>query len=170
MKFSQHVGVGAVTYIIVLVPVFAWILYRQGLPVSELWANKQEIFMQNWWEVGVCFLLCLIGAMIPDVDIKSRSQMIVYVLLASINLALIILRYYKASAILGFVAMFPMLTKHRSQFHSYIAAVLIPAPLLFIPAFFSGEFDYLNLGVTYYVSMLAGYMSHIIVDGEGDWT
>jgi hypothetical protein len=33
----------------------------------------------------------------------------------------------------------------------------------------SGEFDYHSLGVSYYISALAGYMSHIIVDGEGDW-
>jgi len=96
--------------------------------------------------------------------------MVVYAILVIIDLALIILKHYKASAILGFGAMFPMLTKHRQQFHSYIAAVLVPVPLLLIPYFMTGEFDYHNLGVTYYVSMLAGYMSHIIIDGEGDWT
>ena len=169
MKFNQHIGVGAVTYFIVLVPVSAWILYRQGLPISELWDNRLEILTQNWWEIVACFLLCVIGAMVPDVDIKSKSQMIVYTLLVIADLALILFRYYRASAILGFVAMLPMLTKHRQQFHSYIAAILIPAPLLFIPIFMSGEFDYHSLGVSYYISALAGYMSHIIVDGEGDW-
>ena len=170
MKFSQHVGVGAATYFIVLVPVIAWILYRQGLPVSELWDNKLEIFTQNWWEIVVCFFLCVIGAMVPDVDIKSKSQMIVYTLLVIADIALILLRYYRASAILGFAAMFPMLTKHRQQFHSYFAAVLIPAPLLLIPFFMTGKFDYHTLGVSYYVSAMAGYMSHIIADGEGDWS
>jgi hypothetical protein len=169
MKFSQHVGVGVITYLVVLLPVVAWILYRQGLPVVDLWQNSPKIIAQYWWEILVCFLLCVIGSMVPDVDIKSRSQMVIYTLLIIIDLVLILFKYYRESAILGFLAMVPMLTKHREQFHSYIAAVIIPIPLLFIPILVSGELDYHNLGVSYYISALAGYLSHIIADGEGDW-
>lgn len=169
MKFSQHVGVGIATYFIALVPVCAWIIYREGLPFSQLWENLPSIFLQYWWEILICFLLCVIGAMIPDVDIKSRSQMIVYALLFATDIVLIILKYYRASAILGCIAMLPMLTKHREQFHSYIAAIVIPAPFLFIPILFGVELEFKNLGISYYVSAVAGYLSHVIADGEGDW-
>ncbi|MEK7398204.1 MAG: metal-dependent hydrolase [Candidatus Poribacteria bacterium] len=169
MKFSQHVGVGVATYFIAVVPVCAWIVYRQGLPFSQLWENLPGIFMQYWWEILICFFLCVIGAMIPDVDIKSRSQMIVYALLFVIDIVLIVLKYYKASAIMGCIAMLPMLAKHRRQFHSYVAAVVIPAPFLLIPILFGADFEFQTLGVSYYVSVLAGYLSHIIADGEGDW-
>ena len=70
---------------------------------------------------------------------------------------------------MGCIAMLPMLAKHRRQFHSYIAAVVIPAPFLFIPILFGADFEFQTLGVSYYVSVLAGYLSHIIADGEGDW-
>jgi energy-converting hydrogenase Eha subunit A len=169
MKFSQHVGVGVITYLVVLLPVVAWILYRQGMPIADLSQNSLNIITKYWWEILVCFFLCVIGSMVPDVDIKSRSQMVIYTLLIIIDLVLILYKYYRESAILGFLAMVPMLTKHREQFHSYIAAVIIPMPLLFIPILINGEFDYHNLGVSYYISALAGYLSHIIADGEGDW-
>jgi len=169
MRFGQHVGVGIATYFIAIVPVCAWIIYRQGLPFSQLWENLPSIFLQYWWEITICFFLCVIGAMMPDVDIKSRSQMIVYALLFAIDIVLIVLKYYRASAIMGCIAMLPMLTKHREQFHSYIAAFVIPAPFLFIPILFGVELEFKNLGISYYVSVLAGYLSHIIADGEGDW-
>jgi hypothetical protein len=41
------------------------------------------------------------------------------------------------------------LAKHRRQFHSYIAAVVIPAPFLFIPILFGAEFEFQTLGVSY---------------------
>lgn len=169
MKFSQHVGLGVIVYFIILVPILVWILYRQGLPIDNVLQNSLNIIIQHWWEIAICFVLCLIGSMVPDIDIKSRSQMVIYTLLIIADLVLILFRYYRESAILGFLAMVPMLTKHREQFHSYIAAIIIPMPLLFVPILITGELDYHNLGVSYYISTLAGYLSHIIADGEGDW-
>lgn len=164
MKFSQHVGIGIGVYFIALVPITVWILCRQGLPIAGLWQDWQEIFRRYWWEILICFFLCMLGAMMPDVDIKSRSQMVIYTMLVIVNLALILFRYYRESAILGFVAMLPMLTKHREQFHSYLAAVLIPVPLLFIPIILAGTLDYRYLGLSYYTAAVSGYMSHIIAD------
>jgi hypothetical protein len=169
MRFGQHVSLGAITYLGALAPVLAWILYRQGLPVGDLWQNGLNIIILHWWEIGICFLLCLLGSMAPDIDTKSISQKIIYTLLFLADLALILFKYYRESAILGFLAMVPMLVKHRRQLHSYIAAIVIPMPLLFIPIFIVGEMDYRNLGVSYYISALAGFLSHIIADGEGDW-
>ena len=170
MKFGQHVSLGAVTYLPTLVLVLAWILFRQSLPMSDLWRSSLNIIVLHWWEIAICFLLCLIGSMIPDIDIKSTSQKVIYSILFIADLALILFRYYRASAILGFLALVPMLLKHRKQLHSYIAAVVLPAPLLFVPIFIIGIVDYRNLGVSYYLSALAGFLSHIIADGEGDWS
>jgi len=170
MKFRQHVNLGALTYLPTLVPVLAWILFRQGLPMGDLWKSSLSIIVLHWWEITICFFLCLIGSMTPDIDTKSISQKVIYSLLFIANLALILFKYYRESAILGFLAMVPMLVKHRRQLHSYIAAVVLPAPLLFLPIFITGVVDYRNLGVSYYISALAGFLSHIIADGEGDWS
>lgn len=168
MKYSQHISIGIGTYFIALIPITAWILYRQGLPISELWQNRWGIFRHYWCEIGICFVLCVFGAMMPDIDIKSRSQKIIYAVLVAGDLTLILLKYYKQSAVLGLLAMLPMLTSHRGPFHSILAAVIVPIPFLFIPVMLIGNMDYRQLGVSYYIAFLAGYVSHLVADRGED--
>jgi len=168
MKYSQHVGIGITVYLISLIPISAWILFRQGMPIGELWHSKWAIFNQFWWEILICFALCLIGAMMPDVDIKSRSQKVIYIILVIVDIVLILFRYDRPAAILGFLAMLPMLTSHRGPFHSILAAIIVPVPALFIPVMIAGNMDYKNFGVSYYIAFFLGYLSHLIADREGD--
>ena len=156
MLFRGHVKVGIVTYFIAIVPIIAWILYRQNWAVTELW--------QYWWEILICFVLCVIGAMAPDIDIKSKSQRIIYAILIPIDLVLILFTYYREAAIIGFFAILPNVLKHRGQLHSRSAAIILPAPLLIIPILATGKLEYQQLGVSYYIAAVFGYMSHLIAD------
>ncbi len=169
MMFRGHVTVGVFTYLIAVIPVVAWILFRVNWETSELW--------QYWWEIAICFVLCVIGAMIPDVDIKSKSQRVVYSFLILIELVLILLMYYEIAAVIGFFAMIPNILKHRGPTHSRLAAIIVPLPLLIIPALvaskLSGQrFDYRHiqyqqLGVSYYIATVFGYVSHLVADRKG---
>ncbi|MBM3210963.1 hypothetical protein FJZ33_02000 [Candidatus Poribacteria bacterium] len=159
MTYGQHVKWGIVTYFIVIMPIFAWILYRQDWSAYGLEGY--------WWELLICFGLCVIGAMTPDIDIKSRSQRVIYAFLILLDVLLILFSYYRAAALLGFFAMLPNIAKHRGKLHSLPAAILIPAPLLIIPLLVTGELTYRQMGITYYISGVSGYISHLIADGIG---
>lgn len=160
MLFSGHVRVGIATAFFAVIPAAAWILYRQNWLVdaqyTQLW--------QYWWEILICFALCILGAMIPDIDIKSKSQRVIYTLLITIDVVLVLFMYYKEAAILGLFAMFPNILKHRGQTHSPLAAFILPAPLLIIPILATGRMEYQQLGVSYYVATVFGYISHLVAD------
>ena len=156
MTFRGHIMVGITTYFVAVVPIVVWILYRQNWIYKELW--------YYWWELLICFGLCLIGAMFPDVDIKSKSQRIIYSILIPIDLILILFTYYRAAAILGFFAIIPNTFKHRGVTHSPLAALILPSPLLIVPALADGRLEYQQMGVSYYIATMFGYMSHLIAD------
>jgi len=159
MTYGQHVKWGMFTYFIAIIPIVAWILYRQDWSTVGL--------EKYWWELSLCFVLCLLGAMAPDIDIKSRSQRVIYVFLIVLDVLLILFGYYRESALIGFFAMLPNIAKHRGKLHSVPAALILPAPLLIIPIIATGELTYQRLGVTFYIAAVFGYMSHLIADRIG---
>ena len=156
MVFGQHVRRGIVAYFAALVPIIAWILYRENWLATELG--------RHWWEILICFGLCVLGSMAPDVDIKSKSQRVIYAILIPADLALILFRYYRPAAIIGFFAILPNVLKHRGQLHSRSAAIILPVPLLIIPILVTGKLEYQQLGVPYYIAAVFGYISHLIAD------
>ena len=156
MMFRGHVKVGLITAFFAMAPVMGWILYRQNWSVMELG--------QHWWEILICFALCVLGAMVPDIDIKSKSQRVIYFILIAVDLVLILTEYYREAAIIGFFGIVPNVLKHRAQTHSLTAAILLPAPLLIIPILATGRLEYQQLGVSYYIAAVLGYMSHLIAD------
>jgi len=159
MMFRGHVRVGILTYFIAIVPVVGWILFRESGSFAGLG--------QHWWEILVCFALCVLGAMVPDTDIKSKSQRVIYAILLPIDLALILFAYYREAAILGLFAILPNILKHRGQLHSRSAAIILPAPLLLIPVIATGSLNFQQLGVSYYISAVFGYFSHLVADRKG---
>ena len=156
MIYGQHVRRGIAAYFIAVVPIIAWILYRQNWSVAELG--------RYWWEILICFVLCVLGSMVPDIDIKSKSQRVIYAILIPIDLTLILFMYYREAAIVGFCAMLPNVLKHRGKLHSRSAAIILPVPLLIIPILVTGKLEYEQIGVSYYIAAVFGYISHLIVD------
>ena len=159
MMFRGHVRVGIVTAFVAMVPVFAWILYRQSGSIVELG--------QYWWEVLICFILCILGALVPDIDIKSKSQRVIYAILIFVDMILVLAAYYMIAAVIGLFGMMPNVLKHRGQTHSRIAAVILPVPLLLIPILATGNLQFQQLGVSYYIAAVFGYISHLIADRKG---
>lgn len=156
MTYVQHVRRGIAAYFIAVVPIIAWILYRQNWSAAKLgW---------YWWEILICFVICILGSMAPDIDIKSRSQRVIYAIMIAADLVLILFMYYREAAIVGFLAMLPNVLKHRGQMHSPLAAIILPAPLLIIPILATGKLEYQQLGVSYYIAAVFGYTSHLIAD------
>ncbi|MBD3290821.1 hypothetical protein GF337_18585 [candidate division KSB1 bacterium] len=119
-------------------------------------------FIKNFWRIPLCLGITYLGALFPDIDIKSKSQKIIYVLLLILLSLLIAYHYYGWAAGIGFFAVWAIITKHRGFLHSIFAAVIIPVPLLFIPLFIN--LSYKSIGYEFYIAALFGYLSHLQAD------
>ncbi len=115
------------------------------------------------WDIVVPSLLfCLLGALFPDIDIKSKGQKIFYTLLAVCLAWFILQKRYDICSALAVFALLPLLVRHRGIFHniSFLAicslvpclAVIVHAPL------------YLRVVGYYSLFFFAGCVSHIFLD------
>lgn len=112
--------------------------------------------------VVILFGIALLTALWPDVDIRSKGQRLFYGVFLLVDVALIAMKLYYPSAILGILAMIPLVGKHRGWTHTIWAAVLIPSPLLILPMYFKGT--YTLAGLPYFLAAFVGYLSHLVLD------
>ncbi len=114
-------------------------------------------------EVGILFGICLLFALWPDVDIKSRGQTIFYRLFFVFDVLLIATHRYEPAAYLGLFALLPIIGKHRGWTHTVWAAILLPAPFVLLPCIVHDRWDL--VGLPYYGAAVTGYLSHLAADG-----
>lgn len=112
---------------------------------------------------GVALMtVCLLGALFPDTDTDSLGRNLFYLCLVILDLALMALELFKWAAIVGFCAMLPAIGHHRGWTHTWPAMILVPLPILILPAFFYG-FSISSL-LPFYLAAVAGYFSHLLLD------
>jgi len=121
--------------------------------------TKLEFLLQ----AGILFSITLLFALWPDVDIKSKGQLLFYRMFLALDVVLIVTQKIHEAAFLGLFAMLPLIGRHRGWTHSLWAAFLIPTPFLFLPLFYAGK--PLNIGLPYYLAAVFGYLSHRFMDG-----
>jgi len=121
--------------------------------------------------VALCVVIAVLASLAPDVDIKSKGQLLFYRGFLAVDVALLVLfytrqdlRFLEGAAFLGLLGVFPLLGKHRGWTHSRFALLLLPAPLIVLPLVVYGEPVW--LGVPYYLAGLIGYASHLHLDGR----
>jgi len=107
--------------------------------------------------------LAVLFGLFPDIDIKSKGQMLYYRLFFLLDLLLLLKGLYTQAALLGFLALLPILSKHRGWTHTYWAMLLIPSPILIGPMYLAHA-PILD-GLPYYLGAVAGYLSHLVADG-----
>ncbi len=108
---------------------------------------------------------CLLGALFPDVDTDSKGQNLYYSVFAMVDLGLILQKQYMWAAWLGFCAMLPAIGSHRGWTHTWWAMLVVPLPILALPAFLSG-IESVYQFLPFYVAFSTGYFSHLLLDGE----
>ncbi len=113
---------------------------------------------------GVVILwLAVVFALFPDIDIKSKGQMLFYRLFFLLDLGLLCFGMWKEAALLGFLAIVPILSRHRGWTHTLWAMLLVPSPILLGPMYFARQ--PVTDGLPYYLGAVAGYFSHLVADG-----
>lgn len=108
---------------------------------------------------------CLLGALFPDVDTNSKGQNLYYAVFALVDLGLIIKQLYIWAAWLGLFSMLPAVGSHRGWTHTWWAMLLVPVPILVIPAATLGP-ESVQSFVPFYGAFAAGYFSHLMLDGK----
>jgi surface polysaccharide O-acyltransferase-like enzyme len=63
------------------------------------------------------FICTLFGGLFPDIDTKSKGQMLFYKLVCLVILFCIIYKAYYVGVMLSFFSFWPLLVKHRGLFH-----------------------------------------------------
>ncbi len=102
-------------------------------------------------------------ALWPDVDTDSKGQKLFYSIFFAVDVVLIASRNYEWAAYLGLFCILPALGRHRGWTHTFWAMLLIPAPLLALPALLMPERPL--AGLPFYGAAVVGYFSHLVFDG-----
>ncbi|NDV19089.1 hypothetical protein GO013_06600 [Pseudodesulfovibrio sp. JC047] len=109
--------------------------------------------------------ICLLGALFPDVDTNSKGQNFYYAVFTLVDVVLIIRGLYIWAAWFGLFSMLPAIGSHRGWTHTWWAMLLVPLPILAIPIFMQLP-DVAKDFIPFYGAFVAGYFSHLMLDGE----
>ncbi len=96
--YKKHLTVGLVTGIVLLL-------------ITGFYYTTSGILCGRW------LIFSLLGSLFPDVDTKSKGQLLFYRLALGISLILILTRQWISSSLLGFCALLPLVVHHRGLFH-----------------------------------------------------
>jgi membrane-bound metal-dependent hydrolase YbcI (DUF457 family) len=132
------------------------------IPLEQLAATAH--LFEDWQALTAIFVLCMLFALFPDVDTNSKAQDIFFVLAFVVDVVLILNHDLQAAAYLGLIAMLPILGHHRGWTHRRWAMVIVPLPILIVPYLYSEQI--LPIALVYYGSAVAGYFSHLLLDGR----
>jgi len=107
-------------------------------------------------------LVGVLAALFPDVDTESRGRDIFYGIFFLLDLVLIGFKQYTFAAFLGLLAIVPILSRHRGWTHTWWAMLLVPLPLVLLPALFLKADP--RIMAPYYICAVLGYFSHLLLD------
>jgi len=124
---------------------------------------EQANLLHDWQAMAAILVLSILFALFPDIDTNSKGQNIFYGFALVVDIALIWSGNIQAAAYLGLIAMLPVVGKHRGWTHSKPAMILIPLPILLVPYLYNHNI--LPLTAIYYGAAVAGYFSHLLLDG-----
>lgn len=119
--------------------------------------------LHDWQAIAAIFVLSVLFALFPDVDTNSKGQNIFIGLAFIVDILLIVSGNFQAAAYLGFVAMLPIVGKHRGWTHSKWAMLIVPLPIVIVPYLYNEST--LKITLVYYGAAVVGYFSHLFLDG-----
>lgn len=109
-----------------------------------------------------CFFVTILGALFPDVDTKSKGQMIFYQGLLLYLLFLLWTENFKTFMIITCLFMLPLLVPHRGLFHRiwFLTFLTIGASGIVLLFFSKQSYDLIVHILFFYI----GALSHVFLD------
>lgn len=117
----------------------------------------------NWQAIAAVFVIGILFGLFPDVDTNSKAQDLFFGIAFPLDILLIWQGYIQAAAYLGIIAMLPIISHHRGWTHKKWAMFVVPLPILLIPYLYNDAI--LPASAVYYGAAVAGYFSHLFLDG-----
>ena len=117
--------------------------------------------------VGGC-ILSVVGALYPDMDIKSRSSIIVTLICLMLAGLMYLVGDIRGVVLITLLAIIPNCFPHRGPMHSYLVGFIVSCVTLLICNKYLG-IDKLNGNIYICLAFYLGYVSHLVLDGIFIW-
>jgi hypothetical protein len=159
---ARHIRTRLAIYLAAIVIIIVWSLYKQSWS-ADLGAYGREFL--------ICLGFGILGSTVPRIQVTGTLRRAMYGSLIAADLILIPLAHYRVAAMIGAFAMLPNVLKPRQKHYgpyALLRTVILPVPILFITVIAYGRLGFRQLGVSYYVATVAGYMNHVIAEEKGD--
>lgn len=104
----------------------------------------------------------VLGALFPDIDIKSKGQKLFYRFFAVLLLMLAVQGRFELAALFGIMVLAPMVVRHRGLFHEPWFLVMFPLATAACAGFYAPALQqslFVDAGF-----FIAGALSHIVLD------
>jgi membrane-bound metal-dependent hydrolase YbcI (DUF457 family) len=118
----------------------------------------------QWQFVSFLYFVAMLFGLWPDIDTNSKGQDIFFGAGFLLDIVLIWQGYIEAAAYLGLLAMTPIVGKHRGWTHSKWAMVFVPLPIVIVSYLYRDSV--LPAALLIYGAAVAGYFSHLLLDGR----
>lgn len=145
--YKAHMAVGTVVFVALLVILSSFVLY------------KTHISCLFFLEI---FGVTLLGSLFPDIDTKSKGQLLFYQIVMLLTLFLMFYQKWQLSAIFLGVSLLPLLVHHRGLFHKLWFIGVVGAAILYGTLVLRADGDYYAYAPALF--FMAGAYSHILLD------
>ncbi len=107
-------------------------------------------------------IFCLLGALFPDIDVKSKGQKVFYFILLILLGILLYKKMYCLFAVMSFLGIIPILVRHRGIFHHIWFLFSMAVLFTFAIKNWCGPIENMMLYNCWF--FFAGTVSHIVLD------
>ena len=107
------------------------------------------------------FFWCILGALFPDIDVKSKGQGFMYPLILFALLFLLYKNKIIAFTVLSILSLVPLVVNHRGLFHSPIFLIGLAALSAFYASRFFVTTDFYMMQILFFS---LGAISHVVLD------
>lgn len=107
-------------------------------------------------------IFCLLGALFPDIDVKSKGQKVFYSLLFLLLFYLIMNEKYCMFVVMSFLGIIPILVRHRGIFHHIWFLMAISFGISLVVKSWCGVYEQIMLSNCWF--FFAGTVSHVLLD------
>lgn len=143
--YRTHIGGAGCVYAVLLTFLYKILLFKVG-PFRAL----------EW------FLSCVLGALFPDIDIKSKGQGIFYRVVLVLLCVLLYKNKFAEFILVSLLSFIPLLVHHRGLFHRPWFVIALPFFCALIISWYKPGTDIIILIDALFFSF--GALSHIYLD------
>lgn len=146
-NYQGHLLGGAATYTIL---------------VSVAFLKNPSVNYYHFEDLLIWFIMCLLGALFPDIDIRSKGQKIYYRFLLILTMLTIVTKKWDVLSLVTFAALFPAFVTHRGLMHRVSFIITIPFLVVVGLAHYNNTIVPTAFGC--YIFFVAGALSHLVLD------